>query len=129
MQQLWEHKVDWDDSVPEDIHSAWLQWRTELHLLAQKTIPRCFFLKDSYSLPYEIRGFSDASELTYAAVVYLRVTDSSNLTHTSLVISKSNVALIKQLTIPRVNMAVSYGVPSVSKLQNRCYIYMQWYIY
>ena len=75
-----------------------------MHLLAQKIIPRCFFLKDSHSLSYEIHGFSDASELAYAAVVYLRVTDSSNLTHTSLVISKSKVAPIKRLTIPRLEL-------------------------
>ena len=104
MQQLWEHKVDWDDPVPEAIHSAWLQWRTELHLLSQKIIPRCFFLKDSDSLSFEIHGFSDASELAYAAVVYLRITDSSNHTHISMIMSKSKVAPIKRLTIPRLEL-------------------------
>ena len=104
MQQLWEHKVDWDDPVPEATHSAWLQWRTELHLLSQKIVPRCFFLKDSDSLSFEIHGFSDASELAYAAVVYLRIMDSSNHTHVSMIMSKSKVAPIKRLTIPRLEL-------------------------
>ena len=104
MQQLWELKVDWDDSVPDEIHDAWLQWRNELHLLSQKAIPRCYFDKKSQVLSTEIHGFSDASELAYAAVVYLRTTDAFNYTHISLVMSKSRVAPIKRLTIPRLEL-------------------------
>ena len=63
MQKLWELKVDWDDPVPGDIYRAWLQWRTELHLLSQMTIPCCYFDKESQILSTKIHGFSDASEL------------------------------------------------------------------
>ena len=80
MQRLWEHKVDWDDPVPEVIHEAWQQWRSELHLLAQKTISRCFFDSVSRQLSIEIHGFSDASELAYAAVVYASQTPPITLT-------------------------------------------------
>ena len=104
LQQLWERKVDWDEPVPEDIHDAWLQWRTELQLLSQLTIPRCYFDKESQVLSAELHGFSDASELAYAAVVYLRVTDASNHAHISLVISKRKVAPIKRLTIPHLEL-------------------------
>ncbi|XP_064382855.1 uncharacterized protein LOC135331570 [Halichondria panicea] len=104
MQQLWELKVDWDDSVPEHVHDAWLQWRTELHLLSQIPIPRCYFDKKSKPFSTEIHGFSDASELAYAAVVYLRITDTSNRVHIALVMSKSKVAPIKRLTIPRLEL-------------------------
>ncbi len=78
MQQLWELKVDWDDPVPENIHDAWLQWRTELHLLSQMPIPRCYFDKKSKPLSTEIHGFSDAPELSCR---YLRITDTSDCTH------------------------------------------------
>ena len=36
MQRLWELKVDWDDSVPENIHASWLQWRTELYTCSRR---------------------------------------------------------------------------------------------
>ena len=75
MQQLWELKVDWDDPVPDDVHDAWLQWRTELPLLSQMMIPRCYFNKESKVPSTEIHGFSDASEAAYTAVVYLRTSD------------------------------------------------------
>ena len=104
MQRLWELKIDWDDPVPDEVHDVWLQWRTELPLLSQLSIPCCYFDKESQVLLTEIHGFSDASELAYAAVVYLRVTDTSNRSLVSLVMSKSKVAPIKRLTIPRLEL-------------------------
>ena len=52
----------------------------------------------------EIHGFSDASEAAYAAVVYLRITDESGNVRASLVMSKTKVAPIKRLTIPRLEL-------------------------
>ena len=99
--------------MPEDVYHVWLQWRTELPLLSQMTIPRCYFNKESQVSTTEIHGFSDASELAYAAVVYLRTTDTSNQTHMSLVMSKSKVAPIKRLTIPRLELC---GAQLLAKL-------------
>ena len=102
LQQLWEQRVDWDDAVPQPIVEAWLQWRSELlNLLTKKHIPRCYFDKATQISTMQLHGFSDASERAYAAVIYLRMTDSSNNVQTSLVISKTKVAPIKRLTIPR----------------------------
>ncbi len=49
-------------------------------------------------------NFSDASELAYYAVVYIRVIDSSQVTHVSLVMAKSKVAPMKRLTVPRLEL-------------------------
>ena len=116
MQQLWEEKVDWDDPVPSRIQDAWIQWRSELPLLSQKCIPRCYFNKKSQPRSMEIHGFADASEVAYAAVVYLRITDESDNAQTSLVISKTKVAPIKRLTIPRLELC---GAQLVAQLIHR----------
>ena len=108
MQQLWEHKVDWDDPVPAPIRGVWSQWRSELHMLSQRSIPRCYFNKQSQPCSMEIHGFSDASEAAYAAVVYLRITDETEIAQTSLVMSKIKVAPIKRLTIPRLELCGAY---------------------
>ena len=71
LQRVWEHRIDWDDKVPLPIHNDWLQWRTELHLLSEKSIPRSYFDKCTRVTSFELHGFSDASENAYAAVVYL----------------------------------------------------------
>ena len=103
LQQVWEKKIGWDDPVPSSIYNVWFQWRSELHLLSEKHIPRCYFDKESHITSMELHGFCDASELAYAAVVYLRLTTTLD-TQVSLVISKTKVSPIKRLTIPRLEL-------------------------
>ena len=43
LQRVWEERVGWDDVVPEAIQESWHQWRSELHIIAAKSIPRCYF--------------------------------------------------------------------------------------
>ena len=100
MQRLWELKIDWDDPLPTDVHTAWLQWRSELKCL----IPRCYYPDGADIVAIELHGFSDASENAYAAVVYLRLIDSTGQVHISMVMSKTKVAPIKRLTIPRLEL-------------------------
>ena len=104
LQRLWELKIGWDNPIPDEIRDAWVKWRTELPQLANKHIPRCYFLKNSSNTEIQLHGFSDASERAYGAVVYLRTTDTTGVTHISLVISKTKVAPIKRLTIPRLEL-------------------------
>lgn len=92
-------KVDWDDPVPPSIHEAWLQWRSELHLLSNRHVPRCYFPKEFHIAKMQLHGFSDASERAYAGVVYIRMVDNDGNIHVSLVMSKTKVAPIKRLTI------------------------------
>ena len=106
LQRLWEQKIDWDDAVPESIREAWSQmaWRSELNMLTEKRIPRCYFPKEAKIISTQLHGFSDASELAYAGAVYLRMCDSEGNVHGSLVTSKTKVAPIKRLTIPRLEL-------------------------
>ena len=52
----------------------------------------------------ELHGFCDASESAYAAVVYARMTDARGNIHVSLIMSRTKVAPIKRLTIPRLEL-------------------------
>ena len=90
--------------MPQTIREAWLQWRCELSLLADKPIPRCYFPKNVQVTSFQLHGFCDASELAYAGVVYLRMVDSDENVHVSLLTSKTKVAPIKRLTIPRLEL-------------------------
>jgi hypothetical protein len=108
LQRLWEQRVDWDDPVPEAIYDEWLKWRSELGILPTKLIPRCYFDKSTQVASLQLHGFSDASENAYAAVVYLRITDTFGKIQISLVSSKTKVAPIKKLTIPRLELCGAY---------------------
>ena len=76
-------------------------------------IPRCYFLKDVQVVSTQLHGFSDASESAYAGVVYLRMVDSHGKVHISLVASKTKVAPLKRLTIPRLELC---GAQLLTKL-------------
>ena len=108
LQQLWELKICWDDPVPDSVHDIWSRWRSELNLLSTKYIPRCYFSKEAHIISMELHGFCDASEQAYAAVIYLRMMDLDGGIQVSLVTSKTKVAPIKRLTIPRLELCGAY---------------------
>ena len=74
------------------------------NLLTERGIPRCYFPKTSHIVSSQLHGFSDASELACAGVVYLHQADSEGNIHISLVTSKTKVAPLNRLTIPRLEL-------------------------
>ena len=104
LQKLWESGAGWDDPVPSSIQKTWEQWRSELPTLTELLIPRCYFPKDAHIESVQLHGFCDASESAYAAVVYLRMVDCSDVVHVVLVMAKTKVAPLKRLTIPRLEL-------------------------
>ena len=108
LQTLWESKVGWDDPVADEVRESWEKWRSELTLLSGVSIPCCYFCKDVQVASVQLHGFCDASESAYAGVVYVRMLDSLNRAHVSLVMSKTRVSPIKRLTIPRLELCGAY---------------------
>lgn len=93
LQRLWEQKVIWDDPVPSEIHKIWKQWRSELLFLADKRILWCYHSKHVQVAATELHGFSDASELAYAGMIYLHVIDTTSEIHVALVTFKTQLLL------------------------------------
>ncbi|XP_044591458.1 uncharacterized protein LOC123269687 [Cotesia glomerata] len=56
----------------------------------------------------ELHGFSDASQNAMAAAVYLRVTDADGNTKVSLLCSKTQVAPLTTMTIPRLELSAAW---------------------
>ena len=52
-------------------------------------------------------GFADASKLAYGALLYLRIVYKDQVL-TSFLVAKSKVAPLKQLTIPRLELAAAH---------------------
>ncbi|XP_011859306.1 PREDICTED: uncharacterized protein LOC105556806 [Vollenhovia emeryi] len=104
LQELWLHKLQWDDPLPSQLSARWLSIREELTSLARLSIPR--WLKTWSDSQVELHGFSDASQLAMAAVIYISVHDSNGATF-SLVCSKTKVAPLKRLSIPRLELTAA----------------------
>ena len=99
-------KTDWDDSVPTVIQQAWEKWRDDLPNLSSHLIQRRYFLDDVDIISTQLHGFSNASGLVYAGVVYIRGVDSNKVL-VALVVPKTKVAPIKPLTMPPLELCDS----------------------
>lgn len=116
IQKLWLTGLGWDDKLSEVLVEEWSTYRKELSALTKIEIPR--WMSSRYDdVITELHGFSDASKAAYSAVVYLRVVDAKGEVHTSLVVAKTRVAPIKQISIPRLELC---GAVLLSKLLVEC---------
>lgn len=101
-QELWILKLDWDEKLPTETAERWKTFRSTFSSLQEIIIPRWIGSFKQSSL-VELHGFSDASETAYAAVIYARVTNGQDI-NTFLICSKTRVAPIKTVTIPRLEL-------------------------
>lgn len=58
LQRLWELKIGWDDDVPPSVRGVWERWRSELTLLSEKRVPRCYYPKGARVSSFQLHGFS-----------------------------------------------------------------------
>ena len=103
-QGLCKEKLDWDDPIPENKCIEWSAWLDDLQKVSSITLPRWFYNDSEGEIRRcEIHGFGDASSKAYCAVVYL-VYETENGVYTTLLCSKTRVAPLKALTIPRLEL-------------------------
>ncbi|BES97685.1 Pao retrotransposon peptidase [Nesidiocoris tenuis] len=94
--------IGWDDHLPFQIKRQWFKFVNDLPRLGEIRIPRWApSSKTSYLV-----GFADASEKAYAAVVYLVTPNNPhNIVH--LILAKSRVAPLKNVTLPRLELCAA----------------------
>ena len=89
LQSLWKLQLGWDDEVPDHIARTWREWRDELPLITAQPIPRYNFDLGKKARSLQLHSFSDASDLAYAGVVYLRAVYEDATASLTLVIAKT----------------------------------------
>ncbi|GFU83016.1 integrase catalytic domain-containing protein [Trichonephila clavipes] len=114
LQSLWQLKLDWNDPLPSNLVSYWKSFIDALESINCLDIPR-YCLQDK-SIRTELHGFSDSSEKAYGAALFLRCINTSGEISVRLLCSKSKVAPLKSITIPRLELC---GAVLLSKLLKR----------
>ena len=115
---MWKQKYDWDTPLPSDIHSTWSDIATDLNTVVRETslqrqLLRTDDVTGSDALP-ELHVFVDASVKAYGAAAYI-----CNKKESRLVIAKSRVAPLKQLTLPQLElMAALIGARLAANLMS-----------
>lgn len=104
-QEIWRSSIDWDDEIPNNLHEKWEHWLRILPKVQDVSIPRCYRSVTSLSSEtvIQLHTFVDASELGYAAVVYLRF-QQGDAVECAIVGAKSRVAPLKFVSIPRLEL-------------------------
>ncbi|XP_053686784.1 uncharacterized protein LOC128736332 [Sabethes cyaneus] len=108
MQQLWELKVDWDETPPGELIQSWLVFVQNLSDLHSLQVPRRVIGIQHASRIY-LHGYSDASERAMGACVYIRAIDKCGNTSSHLLCAKSKTAPIGngRTTLPRLELCAA----------------------
>ncbi|XP_050309035.1 uncharacterized protein LOC126745307 [Anthonomus grandis grandis] len=116
MQILWCKKLHWDTIITDEtIISKWNDFIKHISLLQGLKISRNLFLNKTIK-NVEYHGFADASLAAYGACIYLRVIYSDNTVTCNLISSKSKVAPIKSISLPKLELC---GIVLLAKLTQR----------
>ncbi|XP_070527718.1 uncharacterized protein [Cardiocondyla obscurior] len=105
MQNTWQTQMGWEESVPQEFHQRWVDFRHELIYLKEIRVPRWVGSKDMHNL--QLHGFCDASEKAYGACVYVRTREGPAKYKIVLLASKSRVAPIKAISLPRLELCAA----------------------
>ena len=96
-------KQDWDKPVDKTIQRDWFKFVSELLEIKSITVPRCYFNFRKGILGSTLHTFCDASVLVFASVVYLVIQTPTDY-HSCLVTSKSRVAPLGEISLPRLEL-------------------------
>ncbi|GFV11521.1 uncharacterized protein TNCV_975131 [Trichonephila clavipes] len=105
LQRLWRSKLEWNDLLPAEEYREWQQFLESLENINNIEIPRRILV--DFPEVIEIHGFADASERCYGAAAYCKSKNLKSETLVRLITSKSRVAPIKSLTIPRLELCAA----------------------
>ncbi|XP_075157681.1 uncharacterized protein LOC142230948 [Haematobia irritans] len=101
LQQIWLDGTDWDEDAKPHTTQKWNRFVTELSSISLIEIPR--WIHFSPRCQTQLHGFCDASQKSYCAVVYIRIQNPDSV-HTSILISKTRVAPIEPISLPRLEL-------------------------
>jgi hypothetical protein len=116
-------QMEWDDLVPDGLADQWKEWVRDLPTLSTFKVPRCLSdtTRSTHPVKLQLHHFSDASELGYGAVSYLRSEDATGKVDCALVMSKNRLAPLKTMTIPRLELSAAVVAAQLDQTIKRCF--------
>ena len=103
LQLVHKENLDLDDTVSDSLKKTWTSFIACLKERSTIRVPRFIDLVVTVDTSLQIHGFCDASKLAYCAAVYIR-RESSLEVKVNLLTSKTKVAPIKEVSVPRLEL-------------------------
>lgn len=106
LQELWLLRLDWDESLPQSLHSAWNEFYSDLEVITNIRVSR-FCLQSNYT-EIELHGFCDASLRAFGACFYIRTVNNHGDVSSQLFNSKSRVSPTKRKSLPKLELCAAH---------------------
>ena len=103
MQDLWKSNLKWDELIFNELAQEWKIYYDQLDVIEDISVPR-YIQYQLQGAKYELHGFCDASEKGFSACIYLRVIHSDSSYSCYLIMSKTRVAPVKIVSLPRLEL-------------------------
>ena len=104
-QEICSSRFDWDETLTDDIKRKWAKWVENLSQAREIEVNRCLYeAREECVTECFLHGFGDASKKAYCAMVYFVYRTDDGQAHVRLVASKTRVAPLKELSIPRLEL-------------------------
>ena len=102
---------------PERLSHQTQRWLKSLPAMEQFSVQPCYKPKEFGTITnLQIHHFSDASKVCYGAVSYLRFIDADSKVYCSFVVSKSRLAPLKSLSVPRLELTAPTLAVNLDKM-------------
>ncbi|XP_070537230.1 uncharacterized protein [Ptychodera flava] len=109
IQQLWKKGLAWDEPLGNEMCKQWTDIANDISKTTELKFKRQYF--DSPIQPdsqdYDLHVFAGASKKAYGAVAYLR-----HGNETAIVMAKTRVAPLKELTLPQLELMAALENPA-----------------
>ncbi|KAJ8914134.1 hypothetical protein NQ315_016212 [Exocentrus adspersus] len=86
IQTLWQAQIYWDEAIPEEIYRTWKTFHDSLSYINYIKIPRQVTIPNPTQI--QMHGFSDASELSFGACIYIRTRDANRKLNGALLLAR-----------------------------------------
>ena len=116
LQELWREKLEWDEEVREVHQKYWKKWLDGVKNVSLLKLRRWYLVEYKPIAEVQLHVFCDASELAYGTVAYLRFVFKDGMYHVAFVMSKSRLAPIKSITLPRLELNAARCGARLSRL-------------
>ncbi|XP_053274096.1 uncharacterized protein LOC128436341 [Pleuronectes platessa] len=116
LQELCRRSLGWDEAIPHSLSKKWFEWLEDLQKVAEFNVDRCMKPRDfGDPATAQLHHFSDASQVGYGTVSYLRL-EKDDSVQVSFLLGKARVAPLKQTTIPRLELTAAVLAVRVDKM-------------